>query len=113
MRPNPRSDGQPSLPVYEGVNEGYLLWGYGPPWAKAEHQLATLEDNQVRETFVPAARGWASFSLVWLHSHRNAWANLHLLGRPDTALAPVARPCARAAQVANSPTAEPLTDLCV
>ena len=40
------SDGQPTLPVYEGVNEGYLLWGYGPPWAKEENQLATLEDNQ-------------------------------------------------------------------
>ena len=40
------SDGQPPLPVYEGVNEGYLLWGYGPPWVPEEHQLETLEDNQ-------------------------------------------------------------------
>lgn len=37
---------QPPLPVYEGVNEGYLLWGYGPPWVPDAHQLATLEDNQ-------------------------------------------------------------------
>jgi isopenicillin N synthase-like dioxygenase len=41
------SDGQPPLPVYEGVNEGYLLWGYGPPWVPEEEQLSTLEDNQL------------------------------------------------------------------
>ena len=31
----------------------------------------------------------ASFSLLWLHSHRNAWANLHSLGPPDTFLVQV------------------------
>jgi hypothetical protein len=35
-------------------------------------------------------RSWANFSLLQLYSHRNAWANLHLLGQPDTA--PVPRP---------------------
>jgi hypothetical protein len=30
-------------------------------------------------------RSWANFSLLWLYS-RNAWANLHLLGQPDTFL---------------------------
>ena len=29
-------------------------------------------------------RSWANFSLLQLYFHRNAWANLHLLGRPDT-----------------------------
>ena len=29
-------------------------------------------------------RGWANLSLVWLHSHKNAWANSHLLGQPIT-----------------------------
>ena len=29
-------------------------------------------------------RSWANFSLLQLSSHRNAWANLHLLGQPDT-----------------------------
>jgi hypothetical protein len=34
-------------------------------------------------------RSWANFSRLLLYSHWNAWANLHLLGRPDTFLAPV------------------------
>jgi hypothetical protein len=32
-------------------------------------------------------RSWANFSLLELYSHRNAWANLHLLGQPNTFLA--------------------------
>ena len=32
-------------------------------------------------------RSWASFSLLSLCSHRNAWANLHLLRQPDAFLA--------------------------
>jgi hypothetical protein len=32
-------------------------------------------------------RSWPNFSLSQLHSHRNAWANLHILGQPDTFLA--------------------------
>jgi hypothetical protein len=35
-------------------------------------------------------RSWANFSLLWLHSHRNAWANWHLLGQPNTFLAQAA-----------------------
>jgi hypothetical protein len=34
-------------------------------------------------------RSWASFSLLQLYSHRDAWANLHLLGQPNTFLAGV------------------------
>ena len=35
--------------------------------------------NQVRKS--PSwPRSWANFSLLQLCSHRNAWANLHLLG---------------------------------
>jgi hypothetical protein len=37
-------------------------------------------------------RSWANFSLFWLYSHRNTWANLHLLGQPDTFLAFIATP---------------------
>ena len=33
-------------------------------------------------------RTWANFSLLQLFSHRNAWANLHLLGQPNSFLAP-------------------------
>jgi hypothetical protein len=29
-------------------------------------------------------RSWANFSLLQMSSHKNAWANLHLLGQPDT-----------------------------
>jgi hypothetical protein len=32
-------------------------------------------------------RSWANFSLLQLCSHRNAWANLHILGQPNTVLA--------------------------
>jgi hypothetical protein len=38
---------------------------------------------QVRKMF----RSWANFSLLSLYSHRNAWANLHILGQPNTFLA--------------------------
>ena len=34
-------------------------------------------------------RSWANFSPLSLYSHRNAWANLHLLGQPNTFLARV------------------------
>jgi hypothetical protein len=33
-------------------------------------------------------RSWANLRLLEAYSHRNAWANLHLLGRPDACLAP-------------------------
>jgi hypothetical protein len=29
-------------------------------------------------------RSWPNLSLLSLHSHRNAWANLHMLGQPNT-----------------------------
>jgi hypothetical protein len=32
-------------------------------------------------------RSWVNFSLFWPYSHRNARANLHLLGQPNTFLA--------------------------
>ena len=32
-------------------------------------------------------KSWANFSLWQLHSHKNAWANLHHLGQPNTFLA--------------------------
>jgi hypothetical protein len=32
-------------------------------------------------------RSWANFSLSQLYSHGNAWANLHILGQPNTRLA--------------------------
>ena len=32
-------------------------------------------------------RSWANFSLLQLYSHRDAWANSHILGQPNTFLA--------------------------
>jgi hypothetical protein len=32
-------------------------------------------------------RSWANFNLLQLYYHRNAWANFHLLGQPNTFLA--------------------------
>jgi hypothetical protein len=44
---------------------------------------AKLKVAQVRKT--PSwPRSWVNFSLLSLYSHRNAWANLHLLGQPVT-----------------------------
>ena len=37
-------------------------------------------------------RSWANFSLSSLYSHRNAWADLHRLGQPNTFLACRGRP---------------------
>ena len=39
--------------------------------------------TQVRKT--PSwTRSWANFSLLQLYSHRNAWANLHVVGNLRT-----------------------------
>ena len=35
-------------------------------------------------------RSWANLRLLELYSHRNAWANLHLLGQPDAFVAQAA-----------------------
>ena len=46
--------------------------------------------GQVRKT--PSwPRSWANFRFLSRYSHRNAWANLHLLGQPNTLLAAAAR----------------------
>jgi hypothetical protein len=46
--------------------------------------------QQVRKT--PSwHRSWANFSRLWMHSHRDAWANWHRLGQLDTFLAPGTR----------------------
>ena len=47
-------------------------------------------NQQVRKT--PRwPRSRANFSLLWLYSHSNAWANLHRLGQPNTLLAAAER----------------------
>jgi hypothetical protein len=59
-----------------GVNPAY--W----PAIGAAYEAA----HQVRKT-LSWPRSWANFSLLSLYSHWNAWANLHLLGQPNTFLA--------------------------
>ena len=49
--------------------------------------LEEIFTTQVREETPSWPRSWANFSLLQLYSHRNAWANLQLLGQPDTLLA--------------------------
>ena len=50
-----------------------------------EQYAAWVQQIQVRKT--PSwPRSWANFSLLSLYSHRNALANLHLLGQPNTFL---------------------------
>ena len=50
----------------------------------------TARGPRVRET--PSwPRSWANLSLLSLCSHRNARASVHLLGQPDTLLAPACR----------------------
>jgi hypothetical protein len=69
--------------VVNQLTECYVSLG---DWQGLEAWLGTLK--QVRKT--PSwPSSWASFSLFWLYSHRNAWANLRPLGRPDTCLAAV------------------------
>ena len=41
-------------------------------------------------------RSWVNFCLLKLHSHRNVWANLRLLGQPNTFLACGPEPSSRA-----------------
>jgi hypothetical protein len=51
-------------------------------------------------------RSWAGFSLLQLYFHRNAWANLHLLGQPNALLA--RRPSAPTRST-RSPSRRPTT----
>jgi hypothetical protein len=48
--------------------------------------MSLLRIRKVRQT--PSwPRSWANFSLLWLYSHRNPWANLYKSGQPNTLLA--------------------------
>jgi hypothetical protein len=56
------------------------------PWGEVcASSIRAMVIKQVRRA--PSwPRGWANFSLLWLHSHRNAWAKVHPLGQPNTDL---------------------------
>ena len=58
------------------TSEQFQAWAFDVP----------RHATQVRKT--PSwPRSWANFSFLQLCSHRNAWANLHLLGQPNNFLA--------------------------
>jgi hypothetical protein len=53
---------------------------------RIEGWVLALNWSKVRKT--PSwPRSWVNFSLFWLYSRRNAWANLDLLGQPNIFLA--------------------------
>ena len=57
-------------------------------WTEADADRSgdlSSDELQVRKT-ARRPRSWANFSLLWLHPHRNAWADLHILGRPNAFL---------------------------
>jgi hypothetical protein len=64
------------------------------PWANQGRGATAAQAGRARgrrgrrsEKDPKLAQIWANFSLLSLYSHRNAWANLHLLGQPNTLLA--------------------------
>ena len=93
--------------VFSTVLENYVEHREGGnPFDDATHQayltnVAAAGDSgpaaeKVRKT--PSWPGsWANFSLLSLHSHRDSWANLHILSQPNTFLAEVGRRGGRAA----------------
>jgi hypothetical protein len=46
-----------------------------------------VPEGERRQVGPEVGHFWANFSLSRLYSHRNAWANLHRLGQPNTSLA--------------------------
>ena len=57
------------------------------PRAPSRGKTAKSKTAKVSKTPTRWPRSWANFSLLSLHFHRNAWANLHVLGQPNTFLA--------------------------
>jgi hypothetical protein len=76
------------LPVAVPVPLAVQDSGGGVPVPLARvHALEEALMHQVRKT--PSwPRSWANCSLLSLYSHWNAWANLDILGQPNTFLAP-------------------------
>ena len=79
---------QRPCPGEKGVGEATVFASHA--WTFVfEELLASLrlfEQQQVRK--MPRwPRSWANCSRLSLHSHRRAWANLHVLGQPNSFLA--------------------------
>jgi hypothetical protein len=74
-------------PQVEGAIAGVMsALMIGIQGADSEYNEKVQGARQVRKT--PSwPSNWASSSPLSLHSHRNAWAHLHLLGQPNTLLA--------------------------
>ena len=73
-----------------------MIQGHGPSLSLTANAPQTTACHD-RTAVMNAARGvrkipswprsWANFSLLQLYFHRNAWANFHLSGQPNTFLA--------------------------
>ena len=76
-----------NVELYRTLNvSGVMMEASGGVSTPDLHEMRVYMVAQVRKT--PSwPRSWANFSLLPLYSHRNAWANLHLLGQPNTFLA--------------------------
>ena len=81
-----------NVELYRTLNvSGVMMEASGGVSTPDLHEMRVYMVAQVRET--PSwPRSWANFSLLPLYSHRNAWANLHLLGQPNTFLAAAVLP---------------------
>jgi hypothetical protein len=56
--------------------------------AGMDGRVEFLPGNALKVRRTPSwPRSWANFSLFCLYSHRNVWANSHLLGQPNSFLA--------------------------
>jgi hypothetical protein len=85
------------VPLYQAYYRFKLYWAGSDgihhalfPGPENDGFRRALE-RQIQVRKVPSwPRSWANFSLLPLYSHRNAWASLHLLGQPNTFLAPAA-----------------------
>jgi hypothetical protein len=84
-----------SVFLCKSVFYGAFVWA-GRALTRPKRRLLARADSrmlanprdfpQVRTT--PSwPRSWANFSLLWLYSDRNTWANLRLLGQPNSFLA--------------------------
>jgi hypothetical protein len=98
FRPDCTAKDRPGLWTKESIDacKAYLssiyersLLSDDPDWQELRAIICRFHDikcHKVRKT--PSwPRSWANFSPLSLYSHGNTWANLHIVGQPNTFLA--------------------------
>ena len=78
-----------SVALYTDVNFFELLnYGFCAIWTLIFPTIMGALFTGLKVKNTPSwPRSWANFSHLSLYSHRNAWANLHILGQPNNFLA--------------------------